>query len=180
MNSPEESYVENLINLIHLNEPAILYSIELRYWEGLIYTYTGPILLATNPFQEVKIYEQKTLETYYNYGLKVAKGEIEKPECALVRDKEAAQRKHCRGLSAVVGSNEKGGVVREVDADRLELAEIGDFNMSDLHYFFPELPGSGGTSWRMTLTATEAAAKNWTLCSALPTIREIPRGIFSV
>ena len=78
MNSPEESYVENLINLIHLNEPAILYSIELRYWEGLIYTYTGPILLATNPFQQVKIYEQKTLETYYNYGLKVAKGEIDK------------------------------------------------------------------------------------------------------
>ena len=78
MNSPEESYVENLINLIHLNEPAILYSIELRYWEGLIYTYTGPILLATNPFQEVKIYDQKTLETYYNYGLKVFKGELDK------------------------------------------------------------------------------------------------------
>ena len=43
--------VDDLIQLTHLHEPAILYTLELRYWQNIIYTYTGPILLAINPFK---------------------------------------------------------------------------------------------------------------------------------
>lgn len=48
--------VEDLIVLTHLHEPAILYSLEERYNIDIIYTYTGPILLAINPFWRVPLW----------------------------------------------------------------------------------------------------------------------------
>lgn len=39
--SSRSTGVENLINLTHLHEPAILHVISLRYAANLIYTYTG-------------------------------------------------------------------------------------------------------------------------------------------
>ncbi len=43
--------VDDLIGLTHLHEPAILHAIRLRYDADIIYTSTGPILLAINPFK---------------------------------------------------------------------------------------------------------------------------------
>ncbi|CAK0849959.1 unnamed protein product [Prorocentrum cordatum] len=36
-----------------LHEPAILHALQLRFKEGLVYTLTGPVLLAVNPFREL-------------------------------------------------------------------------------------------------------------------------------
>ena len=47
--------VDDLIVLTHLHEPAILYTLQQRYNEDVIYTYTGPILLAINPFWRVPL-----------------------------------------------------------------------------------------------------------------------------
>lgn len=46
----------DLINLNHLNEPSILNTVHKRYMSDSIYTYTGPILIAVNPFKEIDIY----------------------------------------------------------------------------------------------------------------------------
>jgi myosin heavy subunit len=74
-NGSKDSVVENLINLLILNEPTILQCLQLRFAEDKIYTYTGPILIAMNPFKGVPgIYEPKTLETYYNFGIMKAQG----------------------------------------------------------------------------------------------------------
>lgn len=73
-NDISESNVENLINLPHLHEPAILFCLESRYNEGNIYTYTGPILIAMNPFKTIPLYTSQILEAYYNYGLLKAQG----------------------------------------------------------------------------------------------------------
>jgi hypothetical protein len=40
-NKPQSTYVENLIDLPILNEPEILHNLRKRYFEDLIYTYTG-------------------------------------------------------------------------------------------------------------------------------------------
>eukprot|EP00804_Cyclotella_cryptica_P021597 CCRYP_005870-RA/>CCRYP_005870-RA protein AED:0.20 eAED:0.20 QI:295/1/1/1/0.88/0.8/10/1786/2243 len=53
--------VDDLIGLTHLHEPAILHALRLRYTADIIYTSTGPILLAINPF--------KTMEGVYGGGL---------------------------------------------------------------------------------------------------------------
>ena len=74
MNNAEDSEVENLINLPFLHEPAILYCLELRYYRSQIYTYTGPILIAVNPFKSVDLYTDQLLAKYYNSGLFKAQG----------------------------------------------------------------------------------------------------------
>ncbi|KAF3760213.1 hypothetical protein M406DRAFT_85656 [Cryphonectria parasitica EP155] len=44
---------DDLTNLSHLNEPAVLQAIRLRYVQKEIYTYSGIVLIATNPFARV-------------------------------------------------------------------------------------------------------------------------------
>ena len=65
---------DDLINLPHLHEPAILFCLQRRYDESDIYTYTGPILIAVNPFKKVQLYTPQILELYYNQGLLKSQG----------------------------------------------------------------------------------------------------------
>mgnify|MGYP004008535523 FL=1 len=46
---------DNLIDIPHLNEPSILNGISIRYINDTIYTYTGNILIAVNPFKFIDI-----------------------------------------------------------------------------------------------------------------------------
>jgi myosin-5 len=78
-NSEEDSEVENLINLPFLHEPAILHCLELRYFRSQIYTYTGPILIAVNPFKKVDLYSDKLLDSYFKHGLMKSQGIVEDP-----------------------------------------------------------------------------------------------------
>lgn len=67
--------MENLINLTHLHEPAMLFCLQERYFKSRIYTYTGPILIAVNPFKRVDhLYARSILDDYYNFGLLRAQG----------------------------------------------------------------------------------------------------------
>jgi myosin V len=55
--------VEDLTTLSHLNEPSVLNVIKLRYSQFNIYTYSGIVLIAVNPFQ-------RNDELYSNYRIK--------------------------------------------------------------------------------------------------------------
>jgi myosin V len=57
--------IDNLIQLIHLHEPAILDVLTNRYNDNIIYTFTGPILLAINPFKKLNIYSDEIILKYY-------------------------------------------------------------------------------------------------------------------
>jgi myosin heavy subunit len=57
MNERGTSNVDNLITLSHLHEPAILHSLHIRFIDDCIYTYTGQILLAVNPFKKMDCYD---------------------------------------------------------------------------------------------------------------------------
>lgn len=46
----------DLITLPHLHEPAILHAVSERFFHGKIYTWTGPVLIAVNPFQRLPLY----------------------------------------------------------------------------------------------------------------------------
>jgi myosin heavy subunit len=73
-NAFEDADTEDLINLPYLHEPAILCCLEQRYGNSNIYTYTGPILIAVNPFKKVNLYSTQILESYYNIGLLKSQG----------------------------------------------------------------------------------------------------------
>ncbi|HAW20705.1 MAG TPA: hypothetical protein DCX14_11025, partial [Flavobacteriales bacterium] len=54
----------DLILLPHLNEAAILNVLRMRYRSDVIYTATGPIIIALNPFKRMPIYSEAVLEKY--------------------------------------------------------------------------------------------------------------------
>eukprot|EP00547_Thalassionema_nitzschioides_P000618 CAMPEP_0194212660 /NCGR_PEP_ID=MMETSP0156-20130528/12686_1 /TAXON_ID=33649 /ORGANISM="Thalassionema nitzschioides, Strain L26-B" /LENGTH=2037 /DNA_ID=CAMNT_0038940531 /DNA_START=168 /DNA_END=6281 /DNA_ORIENTATION=+ len=60
--------VDDLIGLTHLNEPAILHALRLRYDADIIYTSTGPILIAVNPFKHMDLYNEETMDRYRMQG----------------------------------------------------------------------------------------------------------------
>jgi myosin-5 len=60
--------VDDLIGLTHLHEPAILHALRLRYDADIIYTATGPILIAVNPFKPMGLYSDEMMERYRLQG----------------------------------------------------------------------------------------------------------------
>ncbi|KAJ2355325.1 Myosin type-2 heavy chain 1 [Coemansia sp. RSA 2618] len=63
-NPPLLEGIDDLTSLSHLNEPAVLHNLQVRYGMHNIYTYSGIVLVALNPFARVPLYSQDTLEAY--------------------------------------------------------------------------------------------------------------------
>lgn len=57
--------VDDMSELTHLNEPSVLYNLENRYRDDMIYTYSGLFLVAINPYCNVKIYTQEYIDLYH-------------------------------------------------------------------------------------------------------------------
>ena len=59
----------DLVELTHLHEPAIVHALRCRYKRDLIYTNTGSILLALNPFKKLDhLYTREVMESFWNDG----------------------------------------------------------------------------------------------------------------
>lgn len=55
---------DDIITLPHLHEPAILHAIGERFDRGEIYTWTGPVLIALNPFQRLPLYTDVSIAVF--------------------------------------------------------------------------------------------------------------------
>ena len=59
-----------MTTLAYLNEPGVLYNLKARYSLDDIYTYTGSILIAVNPFQRLShLYGTHMMEQYRGVNL---------------------------------------------------------------------------------------------------------------
>ncbi|XP_031262812.1 myosin-6-like [Pistacia vera] len=64
------SGVDDMTKLAYLHEPGVLYNLKCRYDINEIYTYTGNILIAVNPFQRLPhLYDNHMMEQYKGAAL---------------------------------------------------------------------------------------------------------------
>lgn len=61
-------HIHDLVVLSYLHEPAILWSLKARFHKDVIYTNTGPILIAVNPFKNLSMYSKNKVESYRYAG----------------------------------------------------------------------------------------------------------------
>ena len=60
---------DDLISLTHLHEPSVVECLIHRYEKDIIYTNTGPILLALNPFHNLNdLYSDATMKKYWHHA----------------------------------------------------------------------------------------------------------------
>ncbi|KAJ3045218.1 Myosin type-2 heavy chain 1 [Rhizophlyctis rosea] len=63
-NPPALDGIDDLAMLSYLHEPAVLHNIRLRYAQENIYTYSGIVLIAMNPFQRLALYGTDIMREY--------------------------------------------------------------------------------------------------------------------
>ncbi|KAJ3407393.1 Myosin type-2 heavy chain 1, partial [Chytridiales sp. JEL 0842] len=63
-NPPMLEGIDDLANLSYLHEPAVLHNVRLRYMQEQIYTYSGIVLIAMNPFQRLPLYSPDIMREY--------------------------------------------------------------------------------------------------------------------
>ena len=56
-NADAQDLAPDLAQLVHLSEPCLLHTLGSRYAAGEIYTYTGTILIALNPWRSLPLYD---------------------------------------------------------------------------------------------------------------------------
>uniref|UniRef100_A0A0P6DFS6 Unconventional myosin-X n=1 Tax=Daphnia magna TaxID=35525 RepID=A0A0P6DFS6_9CRUS len=95
--------VQDMISLGDLHEAGILRNLHIRYNENTIYTYTGSILVAANPYQILPIYTAEQIKLYRERKI----GELP-PHIFAIGDNCYTQMKRFRQDQCIVISGESG------------------------------------------------------------------------
>ncbi|KAI9618203.1 hypothetical protein H4Q26_012555 [Puccinia striiformis f. sp. tritici PST-130] len=105
-NPPLLEATEDLTNLSYLNEPAVLHTIRTRYTTARqIYTYSGIVLVAVNPFIGVPLYSSDIVQAYA--GRK--KGELEPHLFAIAEDAYRCMIRDRRDQTVIVSGESGAG-----------------------------------------------------------------------
>ncbi|KAL0131777.1 hypothetical protein PUN28_002966 [Cardiocondyla obscurior] len=96
--------VEDNCALMYLNEATLLNNIRTRYFKDRIYTYVANILIAVNPYYEVKdLYSPRTIKSYQGKSL----GETP-PHVFAIGDKAFRDMKVLKQSQSIIVSGESG------------------------------------------------------------------------
>ena len=98
-NGPEQDHTPDLAQLVHLSEPCLLHTLGCRYSEGAIYTYTGTILIALNPWRELSLYSEEQLARYRDQPLGSMPPHLFAVADSAFRGMRQARRCPCRSAS---------------------------------------------------------------------------------
>ena len=102
-NAPSDAAPDHCA-LIHLSEPCILDNSRVRYERNDIYTFTGRILVALNPFQSLPIYGDAMMKRFSAKS----DGKEAEPHVYAIGELAYARMRRTGGSQAVVMSGESG------------------------------------------------------------------------
>ncbi|XP_053417741.1 unconventional myosin-VIIa [Nycticebus coucang] len=97
--------VEDMIRLGDLNEAGILRNLLIRYRDHLIYTYTGSILVAVNPYQLLSIYSPEHIRQYTNKKI----GEMPPHIFAIADNCYFNMKRNCRDQCCIISGESGAG-----------------------------------------------------------------------
>lgn len=124
----------NFLTLPNLDEPNILHSLRCRYWAKEVYSYTGDILIAVNPWERRDIYAPQLLQSYRS-------GSASGPHIFDIASKALKKLHDSRKSQCVLISGESGSGKTE--------------NTKYVLQVLTSLPCGGGTSGGSTSTNIE-------------------------
>ncbi|KAI9221863.1 P-loop containing nucleoside triphosphate hydrolase protein [Blastocladiella britannica] len=129
-NPPMLEGTEDLTSLSYLHEPAVLHTIKTRYSQHAIYTYSGIVLIAMNPFQRVpQLYTPDVVRAYAGKR----RGELEPHLFAVAEDAFRGMIREKRDQSIIVSG--ESGAGKTVSAKYImryfATADAGDGASSD-------------------------------------------------
>lgn len=105
-NPPILESTEDLTSLSYLNEPAVLHAIKVRYSQLNIYTYSGIVLIATNPFQKMdQLYSADIIQAYSGK----IRGELEPHLFAIAEDAYRCMKDNNENQTIVVSGESGAG-----------------------------------------------------------------------
>ena len=97
---------EDLTALEQLHEPAVVYCLSRRYRQDFIYTYTGKILLALNPFCPLEaLYGENVMQRYWQSPSTTGAAASSRPPPHIYAIAEDAYRSMIRSLQAAAESS---------------------------------------------------------------------------
>ncbi|KAM3705761.1 hypothetical protein ACB098_03G102900 [Castanea mollissima] len=93
--------VDDLMQLSYLNEPSVLYNLQYRYNQDMIYTKAGPVLVAINPFKKVPLYGNGYIEAYKRKS-------VESPHVYAITDTAIREMRRDEVNQSIIISGESG------------------------------------------------------------------------
>ncbi|WFD29063.1 Myosin type-2 heavy chain 1 [Malassezia sp. CBS 17886] len=104
-NPPLLEAVDDLTGLSHLNEASVLYTILNRYQQRSIYTYSGIVLIAVNPFFSLNLYSPEIIQAYAGRR----RGELEPHLFAVAEDAYRCMIRDRKNQTIVVSGESGAG-----------------------------------------------------------------------
>ncbi|XP_055501291.1 unconventional myosin-VIIa-like [Leucoraja erinacea] len=97
--------IDDMICIEDLNEAGMLRNLHIRYRKDVIYTYTGSILVALNPYQQLPIYTSEQISQYTNRRIQ----ELPPHIFAIADSCYFSLRKSCRDQCCIISGESGAG-----------------------------------------------------------------------
>ncbi|KAI8866136.1 hypothetical protein GQ42DRAFT_151142 [Ramicandelaber brevisporus] len=146
--------IDDLTSLSHLHEPAVMHNIRVRYSQHNIYTYSGIVLIAVNPFQRVSLYSQEYIEAYAGK----TREQCEPHLYSIAEGAFQGMTQEQRNQTIIVSGESGAGKTVSSAFIMRYLASVNDFNQSEMNAASARRPstksGSGRTQVEDQIMAT--------------------------
>eukprot|EP00197_Chlamydomonas_leiostraca_P009765 CAMPEP_0202867474 /NCGR_PEP_ID=MMETSP1391-20130828/9454_1 /ASSEMBLY_ACC=CAM_ASM_000867 /TAXON_ID=1034604 /ORGANISM="Chlamydomonas leiostraca, Strain SAG 11-49" /LENGTH=1634 /DNA_ID=CAMNT_0049547521 /DNA_START=190 /DNA_END=5094 /DNA_ORIENTATION=- len=124
LQNPDVQGVEDMTRLSYLHEPGVLWNLKCRYMVDDIYTYTGTILIAINPFAALPhLYGTHMMDQYRGADL----GELSPHVYAIADAAYRQMRKEWKGQSILVSGESGAGKTETSKLIMKYLAYMGGY-----------------------------------------------------